>query len=79
MACDYREETLAVMRILLACALATGLWLALSGRTRLRVAEWARDLSDVLMLAMLRSSSGFARDVSLDVRREERARRLRWR
>ena len=53
--------------------------LALSAPFRREVGERARDVSDRLMMLLLRATSGFASDVSDDVVAEERERRLRWR
>ena len=51
----------------------------LNAAGRREVAEWVRDLSDRVMMLLLRSTSGFARDVSSEVLAEERERQLRWR
>ena len=54
---------------------------ALASRARVRRegGERARDLSDRLMMLLLRLTSGFAADVPQNVVQEERERRLRWR
>ena len=66
-------------RILLLAVAGTLGWVLLNDRARREAMEVARDLSDSLMLLALRSTSGFARDVSPSILREERERRLRWR
>ncbi len=53
--------------------------LLISDAARREAGELLRDLSDRLMMLMLRSTSGFAADVSPPLREEERERRLRWR
>jgi hypothetical protein len=52
--------------------------LTLSANLRREAGEWARDLSDRLVMFFLRSTSGFAADVPGQVLEEERERRLRW-
>jgi hypothetical protein len=54
-------------------------WLLTDERRREQVAEMARDLSDDLMMLVLRGTSGFAADVSEPLQEEERERRVRWR
>lgn len=41
--------------------------------------ELARDLSDVVVVGLLRLTSGFANDLTEPIEQEERERRLRWR
>jgi hypothetical protein len=52
--------------------------LLVSAEARRQVNEALRDLSDRLMMMVLRTSSGFASDVSRTLQEEERERRLRW-
>jgi len=66
-------------RILLLGLLVGGAAIFCSAPVRREAVELARDLSDRLMLLFLRTTGGFASDVSEQVQREERERRLRWR
>jgi hypothetical protein len=52
--------------------------LLVSGTARRQAEEALRDLSDRLMMLVLRSTSGFAADVGRPLQEEERERRLRW-
>jgi hypothetical protein len=53
--------------------------LVVSAAARREAGELLRDLSDRVVMLMLRTSSGFAADVAPTVQEEERERRLRWR
>ena len=68
-----------MLKLLAVLLLATVGALATNEKLRREAGEWARDLSDRLMLLFLRSTSGFAADVPNRVVDEERERRLRWR
>jgi len=52
---------------------------AANEKLRSEAGEWARDLSDRLMMLFLRSTSGFAADVPSNIVEDDRERRLRWR
>lgn len=64
--------------LLLGLVVGTGVMLARATAWRAG-RELARDLSDQLVLRVLRMTSGFANDVSKPTQEEERDRRLRWR
>ena len=67
------------MKLLIAIAFLSAGALVFSRALRGEVGERARDLSDRLIILLLRSTSGFAADVSGGIREQERERRLRWR
>ena len=70
---------LAAMGKLLAVLALVAIGALASNATRRREAgEWVRDLSDRLIMLLLRSTSGFAAGVPASVLEEERERRLRW-
>ena len=69
----------ALLKLLLLASLAAAGALASSASLRRETGERARDLSDHLMMLLLRATSGFASSVPADVLEQERERRLRWR
>lgn len=65
---------------LLLLGLLAGLGVLVASRSaREEVLELARDLSDVVVVGLLRLTSGFAGDVTTAMQQEEGERRLRWR
>ena len=66
------------MKLVIAVVLVAGGALACNPGLRREAGEWTRDLSDRLIMLLLRSTSGFAAGVSATVLEEERERRLRW-
>lgn len=65
---------------LLLLGLLAGLGALLASRgAREEAMELARDLSDVVVVGLLRLTSGFADDLTEPSQQEERERRLRWR
>jgi len=66
------------MKLVIAVVLVAGGALAWNPGLRREAGEWTRDLSDRLIVLLLRSTSGFAAGVSATVLEEERERRLRW-
>jgi len=67
------------VKLLTLLALSAAAALAYSPAFRRQAGEWARDLSDLLIVLALRATSGFAADVPGRIVEEERDRRLRWR
>jgi hypothetical protein len=53
--------------------------LLVSATARRQAEEALREVSDYLMMLVLRGTSGFAADVTPPLREEERERRVRWR
>jgi hypothetical protein len=68
-----------LLKLLIILVLAAVGAFAANEKLRREAGEWARDLSDRLMMLFLRSTSGFAVDVPDRVVEGERERRLRWR
>lgn len=66
------------MKLVIAIALFGAGTLVFNRALREESGEWVRDLSDRLMMLLLRSTSGFAADVPSGILDEERERRLRW-
>ena len=67
------------MKLAIALMLLAAAALVFSRASRGELGEWARELSDGLVMLLLRGTSGFAADVPGGVIEEERERRLRWR
>ncbi len=74
------QETVAALRWTLALlSLAVLGSLVVFGAARRQAGEVLRDVSDRVVMLLLRATSGFSADASRSLQEEERERRIRWR